>query len=126
MNTQFTQSFQEFTSKLSSMDLALYAGAGLIIWLLFKEQLNPVQKFVDSVINKVTNLVGQSDKSNTVVEVVTNNSVKEDNFFKLIASWKQTRDLAKASGCVEAVQAIDKLFPYLSPQTCVSKEDTAK
>ena len=49
----FTQSFEEFSSGLGPMDLALYAGIGIILWVLFKEQLSPVQKILTDLINKV-------------------------------------------------------------------------
>ena len=35
----FTQSFEEFSAGLGPMDLALYAGVGIVIWVLFKDQL---------------------------------------------------------------------------------------
>ena len=47
----FTQSFEEFSSGLGPMDLALYAGIGIILWVLFKEQLSPVQKILTDLIN---------------------------------------------------------------------------
>ena len=40
----FTESFQEFSSRVSTTDLALYAGVGLVLWVLFKDKLSPVQK----------------------------------------------------------------------------------
>jgi hypothetical protein len=49
---------------------------------------------------------------------------KEDLFFQLVASWKQTRDLAVRSGCQEAIKVADQMFPYLSPMGC-SKKDNA-
>jgi hypothetical protein len=57
-----------------------------------------------------------------VVSVETKNN--EDVFFKLIVSWKQTRDLAVQSGCVEAVKVADQMFPFLSPNVCAKKQDT--
>ena len=39
-----TQSFEEFSSGLAPMDLALYAGIGIILWVLFKDKLSPVQR----------------------------------------------------------------------------------
>ena len=41
----YTESFDEFASRLGPTDLALYAGAGLIISILFKDKLSPVQLF---------------------------------------------------------------------------------
>ena len=49
----FTQSFEEFSSSVGPTDLALYAGAGIIIWVLFKDKLSPVQKIIKDMIDKV-------------------------------------------------------------------------
>lgn len=115
----FTDSFQDFSSKLTTTDLALYAGAGLVLWVMFKEKLSPVQKFLTGLISKVKNTTELP--SLPVVSVVEN---KEDLFFQLVASWKQTRDLAVRSGCDEAIKVADQMFPYLSPTVC-SKKDNA-
>ena len=48
-----TQSFEEFSSGLAPMDLALYAGIGIILWVLFKDKLSPVQKIVQDLIDRV-------------------------------------------------------------------------
>jgi hypothetical protein len=48
---------------------------------------------------------------------------KDDIFFKLVVSWKQTRDLAEKSGCAEAIKVADQMFPFLSPNVCAKKED---
>ena len=128
----FTESFQEFSSKLSTMDLALYAGVGLVLWALFKDRLSPVQKIVGDLINQVKGGFANTPSSmvpvivpETKPVVVSNNS--EDTFFKLVVSWKQTRDLAVKSGCSKAVEVADQMFPYLSPNICGdNKQDTTK
>jgi hypothetical protein len=116
----FTESFEQFSSRVGPTDLALYAGVGLVMWVLFKDKLSPVQKLLGS-------LVEQFKGSSSVlplVNVPTVDPVKvpvkgeEDIFFKLVVSWKQTRDLAVASGCDEAVKVADQMFPYLSPTSC--------
>lgn len=123
----FTESFQEFSSRLSATDLALYAGVGLVVWVLFKDRLSPVQKFLLSLVEKI--------KGGSVLPVVNVPSVapvvlpskkndNEDIFFKLVVSWKQTRDLAVQSGCSEAVKVADQMFPFLSPNVC--NKDTVK
>jgi hypothetical protein len=124
----FTESFQEFSSKLSTTDLALYAGVGLVLWVLFKDKLSPVQKLLAGFVEKVKGVSG-----NTSLPVVNVPSVSpvvipkrtdaEDTFFKLVVSWKQTRDLAVQSGCSEAVKVADQMFPYLSPNVCQKNED---
>lgn len=120
----YTETFDQFASRLSGTDLALYAGAGLILWILFKEKLSPVQKFILDFLNK--NNTGNT----TIVDAVkiipsaAKPTTTDDVFFKLVASWKQTRDLAVASGCEEAVKVADQMFPFLSPNVC-SKKTTA-
>jgi hypothetical protein len=123
----FTESFQEFSSRLSPMDLALYGGVGLVLWVLFKDKLSPVQKLLSGLVEKF-----KSGSANTSLPVVNVPSVSpvvipkrtdaEDTFFKLVVSWKQTRDLAVQSGCSEAVKVADQMFPFLSPNVC-KKED---
>jgi len=132
--TFFTQDFETFAKGLSVTDVALYAGAGLILWILFKDRLSPVQVFIMSVVEKIKDLLNL--KKNTVVDevqlpepvspVFVKDKDKEDLFFKLVVSWKQTRELAVLSGCEKAVEVVDEMFPYLSPNVCAnSKKDKA-
>jgi hypothetical protein len=126
----FTQSFEEFSSRLSTTDLALYAGVGIVLWVLFKDKLSPVQKLLAGVMEKI-----KTPSTNTSLPVVNVPSVSpvvipkktdaEDTFFKLVVSWKQTRDLAVQSGCSEAVKVADQMFPFLSPNVC-SKQNEDK
>lgn len=127
----FTESFEQFSSRLGTMDLALYAGLGLIIWVLFKDRLSPVQKVVLGLVDtiksytkKTTSSVTTTSVSVTPEPVHTSDTVveKEDLFFKLVVSWKQTRDLAVRSGCAEAVKVADQMFPFLSPMVCGKKD----
>jgi hypothetical protein len=117
----YAQSFEEFSSSLKPMDLALYAGAGIVLWVLFKDKLSPVQKFLGDLLAKVKSKTDNLTNSN-VVSVTPKPSVNveenSDVFFELVASWKQTRDLAVKSGCEEAVKVADQMFPYLSPKVC--------
>jgi hypothetical protein len=124
----FTETFEQFSSRLTTTDLALYAGAGLILWVLFKDRLSPVQKILTDLINKAKSFTGNKSTAtdNVVVPeikpVVVPESNKEDVFFKLVVSWKQTRDLAVKSGCSEAVKVADQMFPFLSPNVCGKEE----
>ena len=125
----FTETFQEFSSRLSTTDLALYAGAGLVLWVLFKDKLSPVQKLLGSLVDNVKKMLSSvSNKNNdfVVAPVVTKEATidSDDLFFKLVVSWKQTRDLAVSSGCTEAVKVADQMFPYLSPTVCSKKENS--
>lgn len=128
----FTESFQEFSSKLSTTDLALYAGVGLVLWVMFKDKLSPVQQLLGSVVDKVKGLFSGGGVKLPTVEVPRVDPVvlpkvvgdaKDDVFFKLVVSWKQTRDLAEKSGCSEAVKVADQMFPFLSPNVCGKKEE---
>lgn len=124
----FTESFEQFSSKLSTMDLALYAGIGLVLWVMFKERLSPVQAFLLNLFNQVKGKVGVSvptvPPSITVEKPSsTTHAGSEDVFFNLVVSWKQTRDLAVQSGCAEAVKVADQMFPFLSPNVCNQKDD---
>lgn len=125
MNINYTQTFEEFASSLGPTDIALYAGAALIVWVLFKEKLNPVTNLVKELLSKLKS--GISSTTATVpqlISVAETKEKKEDVFFQLVVSWKQTRDLAVLSGCSEAVKVADQMFPYLSPNVCnQSKKD---
>lgn len=113
----YAQSFEEFSSSLKPVDLALYAGIGIVLWVLFKDKLSPVQKLLSDLLVKVK---GATTKTSTVDLPKPTLVAPESNdiFFELVVSWKQTRDLAVRSGCEEAVKVADQMFPYLSPTVC--------
>ena len=122
MNMNFTQSFDEFSSSLGVMDVALYAGVGLVLWVLFKDKLSPVQALLVSLFDTVKSVLPKPTGLTVVVPSVVPSVVSaervDDVFFRLVVSWKQTRDLAEASGCSEAVEVADQMFPFLSPTVC--------
>lgn len=122
----FTESFQEFSSRVSSTDLALYAGVGLVLWVLFKDKLSPVQKLVGDLVNKVKGGVNLPQVDLPVIVKEAAKTGSDDNFFNLVVSWKQTRDLAVKSGCSEAVKVADQMFPYLSPTVCAKQGEDVK
>lgn len=112
----FTESFDQFSSRVGPMDLALYAGAAIVLFVLFKDKLGPVNQLVNGVVSYVKGLVSKSG----------NSSVSNDTngvFLDLVISWKKTRDLAVKAGCPEAVKVADQMFPFLSPNVC-GKEET--
>jgi hypothetical protein len=119
----FTQSFEEFSKGLSTTDLALYAGVGIIVWVLFKDRLSPVQQIVLSLVNKAKSLLSSQQKTSVSSVVVSDKNNNEDVFYMLITSWKQTRDLAVKSNCEEAVRVADEMFPFLSPSVCNKDEN---
>jgi len=129
----FTQSFEEFSKGLGPTDLMLYAGIGLVIWVLFKDKLAPMNGLYSFVLENIKNLFLKKQPTlPNVVTVSTNtapvilaNTISEhskvepeDLFFKLVVSWKETRDLALKCGCEKAVDVADEMFPYLSPNVC--------
>lgn len=118
----FNESFQDFATKLGPTDLALYAGAGLVIWVLFQDKLGGVKSTLSNLLNNLLNKVS-TPKSGVANPVSLTPVAKEDLFFQLVSSWKQTRDLAVRSGCVEAVKVADQMFPFLSPQGCKEKDN---
>lgn len=120
----FTQSFQEFSAKLGPVDLALYAGIGIVLWVLFKDQLTPIQTMVLDFIKQLTTKKNSSPDVVKSIEKNTERFGDKDLFFDLVVSWKQTRDLALRSGCEKAVEVADQMFPYLSPEGCEDKEST--
>ena len=124
----FTQSFEEFSAGLGVTDLALYAGVGIVIWVLFKDKLSPIQKLLLNLFNSVKNQIPESvkvvvpDIPDSFPSAPSVNTEERDVFFDLVVSWKQTRDLAVKSGCDKAVEVADQMFPYLSPNICEDKQ----
>lgn len=114
------ETFGEFSGRLTTTDLMLYAGVAVVLWVLFKDQLGGATDFVK-------NLLKNKQGNNT--SVVSDNNEQKSNdqelFFELIASWKKTRDLAEKSGCSKAVESVDQMFPHLSPVVCKEKKDEA-
>jgi len=125
----YAESFDQFASRVSPTDLALYAGAGLILFILFKDKLSPVQKIIADLVQKFKNVSPLKPVTPVAVVVPSVKPVvtsKEDIFFKLVVSWKQTRDLAAECGCEQAVKVADQMFPYLSPVVCSEKKEDVK
>lgn len=118
------ETFGEFAQKLSTTDLMLYAGVGLVLWVMFKDKLSPVQKFLSRFFVKRTPVTPVFPENIPSLPLVTESAVSdEDVFFLLVSSWKRTRDLAVMAGCKKAVEAADQMFPHLSPVTCKESKD---
>lgn len=126
MNTEIlTESFDQFATKTTPTDLALYAGIGVILWILFKDKLSPVSLFIKEIYDKfITNKNTSQSLTSSIVGVVKPESkpVNDNIFFELVSSWKKTRDLAVQSGCDKAVKVADDMFPFLSPNSCQKEE----
>ena len=122
----YTQSFDEFAMGLGPTDLALYAGAGIVLYILFKDKLSPVQKMLLDGFEQVKEMLKSAPKPVVVpkvapapsVEPVVKSKESNDVFFSLVASWKQTRDLAEKYRCDQAVKSLDDTFQYLAPTVC--------
>lgn len=117
MDNFYTQSFQDFATGVKPLDLALYAGAGLIIWVLFQEKLSGLKDVFGKLFNKVSSQLPVANNFTKATEGSSN-----DVFFQLVTSWKQTRDLAVQNGCIEAVKVADQMFPLLGPNVCQSNK----
>lgn len=128
----YTQTFEDFAKGLGPMDLALYAGVGIILWVLFKDKLSPVQQLLSNLFNNFRKTETSAPETKTdgnildgiLVPKLSPATQKRDLFFDLIASWKQTRDLAVKNGCDKAVSVIDDAFPFLSPTGCLEEVST--
>lgn len=113
----FTESFDQFSSKLGPSDILLWGIAAVILYLVFVKDNVNVSNYLKRLLDKTKILTAPKPKSTAV----TDGTKTEDDFFALIESWKHTRDLAYKIGCVEAVKVIDQMFPYLSPGGCAEK-----
>lgn len=114
----FTESFDQFSSKLSPTDLVMWAVAAFILYVVFVKDNTNLGNVFKTFLEKSKSLL-QSKPVSVVANTAGHKT--EGDFFALIESWKQTRDLAEKVGCVEAVKVIDQMFPYLSPGGCVEK-----
>ena len=121
----YSQSFEEFSSSVGPTDLALYAGIGVVLFVLFKDRLSPVQKMLMDLVESVKGSLNSEEKTVTVKvpmqELPKVSGKKPDVFFELVASWKQTRDLSVKSKCDKATEMLDEIFQYLSPNICNEK-----
>lgn len=119
------ETFGEFSQKITNTDLMLYAGIGIVLWVLFKDKLSPAQKMITDLLGKLN---GKNKTNITEPTIVSkpNDVISKTNpdvFFDLVVSWKHTRDLAVLSGCTKAVEVADQMFPYLSPTVCKEIKD---
>jgi hypothetical protein len=93
----------------------VYGGAALVLFVLFKDKLTPLKDLIINTYNSVMNKVKNDTVASTPVTTVKTN---DNDFLKLISSWKNTRDLAEKMRCPKAVEVLDSAFPHLSPNTC--------
>lgn len=120
----FTETFKDFSAGIGMKDILLYAGIGMVVWYMFKDNLPPLPKSVTDIwsnFNKQTNTTNVDAIDNILKGVKVPKQSDQQLFLDLVVSWKQTRDLAEQSGCEKAVEVADQMFPYLSPQICENK-----
>lgn len=115
----YAESFEQFSNRVSATDLMLYAGAALVLYVLFQDKLGEVKNWAGELYNSVVN---KFKKDESVVPAVPNSVKNNNDFLKLISSWKGTRDLAVDAGCAEAVKILDSAFPHLGPHECGKQE----
>ena len=115
-----TLELQNFGASLKTMDLVLYAGVAIVVYVLFKEQINSA---LSTVVEKVKKVKAPDLPIDTGLFTDVEPVTQDDIFFDLIKSWKQTRDLAEAYGADQAVQIADEMFPYLVPQEEKNNEE---
>lgn len=106
------EALDNFGAGLSTTDVMLYAGVVVVVYVLFQEKINTLVK---SVVEKVKTV---KVPSSPVIDTDSydNPDIREDIFFDLIKSWKQTRDLAEEYGANQAVVIADQMFPHLVPK----------
>lgn len=120
----YAESFEEFSRGVTPTDLMVYAGAALIVYVLFQNQLSPIKQWVVDFFSSVTNKFKKNSSSTTSLPVVDTSrkvAVVDNSFLQLVSSWKNTRDLAEKMSCSEAVKILDSAFSHLSPNNCVNK-----
>lgn len=113
-------SVENFGAGMQPLDLALYAGVLMIVYVFFKDKIHQVfnslkEKF------KTTKV-----PSSILTDYFADDPVDElssDPFFALVQSWKQMRDLAEENGLDKAVELANEMFPYLVPNKEVEDHD---
>lgn len=114
------ETFSEFSTKVGPTDLMLYAGVALVLFVLFKDKFVLVPELLKKTLAKFGAI-----KNSNIIPNYSASEQKDDVFFDLVSSWKQTRDLAVKSGCSKAVEVADQMFPHLSPTVCKEPENVA-
>lgn len=109
-------SVENFGATIKPLDLTLYVGVILVVYVLFKEKIHDM-------INKLKeNFASTKIPPSIIKDYFSDNTDNADDFddrdpfFSLVRSWKHTRDLAEEVGAEKAVEIADQMFPYLAPQ----------
>lgn len=105
--------FEDFAKEAASFNIALYLGALVVAYVLFKDKLEPVKKYLQGLFQKAVEKTEEITSPSVSLEEIRDDDSKV--FFDLVKSWKQTRDLAEDYGATKAVEIADQMFPYLVP-----------
>lgn len=100
---------ENFGAGFKTVDLALYAGVAVVVYVLFQEKIHELLNKVKDKIKNNPPTIPYFPPEEPVIE-------PDDVFFALIQSWKQTRDLAEEYGAYKAVEIADQMFPHLVPK----------
>lgn len=113
-------SLENFGATVKPIDLALYAGVALVIYVLFQEKINNIFTQIKNQLKNIKRPDLPSLDTNLFPDIEP--TTQDDIFFELIKSWKQTRDLAEEYGASKAVQIADEMFPHLVPKDETNEE----
>lgn len=105
-------SLENFGAGMQPLDLALYAGVLLVVYVLFKEKIHDL---LDGLKERFKNTKVPSSIVNDYFADDPVDELSDDPFFALVQSWKQMRDLAEENDLEKAVELADQMFPYLVP-----------
>ena len=105
---------ENFNAAGKPLDIFLYLGVLLVVYVLFQEKINP---FLVSIRESISKIWNKRSSIDLIPDIdLSANDDHSDVFFDLIQSWKQTRDLAEIYGADKAVQIADEMFPHLIPK----------
>tara|TARA_B100002019_G_C21200064_1_gene563530 strand:+ start:646 stop:1020 length:375 start_codon:yes stop_codon:yes gene_type:complete len=107
---------ENFGAMPSTLDVCLYVGVLIVVYVLFQDKLGPVKEFITNFLRKARPT--RSTEVVTIDENVVADEIHSESelFFKLIRSWKLTKDLAEQYGANKAVEIADQMFPHLIPK----------
>lgn len=105
-------SIENFGAGTKPLDLALYAGVLVVVYVLFKDKIHDLLGGLKEKFNSTK--VPSSIITDYFADDPTD-PLLDDPFFALVQSWKQMRDLAEENGLEKAVELADQMFPYLVP-----------
>lgn len=100
---------ENFGDSFKTIDLVLYAGVAVVVYVLFQEKIHEI-------LNKIKDSIKKNKQTIPYFPPEEPDIEPDDVFFALIQSWKQTRDLAEEYGAYKAVEIADQMFPHLVPK----------